>query len=147
MWLENLSSQLRKVVNFWECARDGPAWRSREVIVWNCDHKAWMVLTIPRCWTCQSLGYLPRRAPDLGGTSPREASMLLSTKMNEIGDLENSFASDMEMQSLKISQFISCFVLFQYFLSMLHFFNFGMITYILCHYIFKVCDLFLTLIL
>lgn len=38
------------------------------------------------CWRIQDVGhvrvmeYLPRRAPDLGGTSPREASMFTINK-------------------------------------------------------------------
>jgi len=44
----------------------------------------------------------------------------------------------MEMQSLKFAQLLYSLALVQYFLKKL---PFGMVMYILCHYILEVCDL------
>lgn len=42
------------------------------------------------------------------GTSPRQRSVLLSTKLKEIGDLKSTLALNIDMQSL---EFLFCFSL------------------------------------
>lgn len=69
--------------------------------------------------------------------------MLQSTKLNGTADLESILTSDMEIKNLEISQLVFGLALIHYFLTMLPFLCFGMIMYILCHYMLEVCDLLL----
>ncbi|CAO2634474.1 hypothetical protein LEMLEM_LOCUS22679 [Lemmus lemmus] len=62
------------------------------------------------------------------GTSTRERSVLLSTKLNRIGGLKSILTSDMEMQSLEFDQLVFGLVLVQYFLVMLPSLLFGMVS-------------------
>jgi hypothetical protein len=48
------------------------------------------------------IGYLLRRAAN-SGTSPRERSVLQSTKLKGVGDLRSALTSVMEMQSLEFA--------------------------------------------
>lgn len=68
--------------------------------------------------------------------------MLQSTELKEAGGLRSILISDMEMQSLELVPRVFCLVLVQYFLTMLPFLPFGTVTYILCHYVLEVRDLF-----
>ena len=49
----------------------------------------------------------------------------------------------MEMQGLEFTQLVFCLVLLQYFLIILTSLHFGTVTYILCHYMLEVHDLFI----
>ena len=91
----------------------------------------------------RAVGSLPRRAADRSGTSPRERSVLQSTKLKGVGDLRSILTSDMEMQSLEFAQPVFSLALAQHFLAILPFLRFEMAMYILCHYMLEVCDLFL----
>ena len=46
----------------------------------------------------------------------------------------------MEVQSLEFAQLVFSLALAQYFLTMLPYLDFGMVMYILCHYILEVYD-------
>ena len=74
-------------------------------------------------------------------TSQKERSVLQSTKLKGVGDLKSH--QTLEKQNLESVQLIFCLALFQYFLIILPFIPFGMVMYILCHYMLEVCDLFL----
>ena len=64
------------------------------------------MLAIPEPWnTCQK--NLQIRC----GPSPRERSMLWSTKLKGVGDLKSDLASDMEMQSLEFAKLVSVMLL------------------------------------
>jgi hypothetical protein len=100
------------------------------------------MLEMPELWdTCQG------KLLTGSGTSPSERSMLLSTKMEGIGELKYALTSDMETQSLEFSQLVFSLALVQYFFTMLPSLSFGTVMYILCHYMLEVCDLFFILIL
>ena len=72
------------------------------------------MLEMPESWgTCQ--GELLTGS----GTSPRERSVLQSTKLKGIGDLKSALTSDVEMQSLEFAQLVFGLALVQYFLTML----------------------------
>lgn len=58
------------------------------------------------------------------------------------GNLKSVLTSDMEMQSLEFAQLVFGLTLVQYFLTMFPFLHFGVVMYILCHYMLQVCDLF-----
>jgi flagellar biosynthesis protein FliP len=64
--------------------------------------------------------------------------VLQSTKMKRIRDLKSILTSGMEIQGLESAQQVFGLALVQYFFTML---PFGTVMYILCHYEFKVCDL------
>ena len=66
------------------------------------------------------------------GTSPRERSVLWSTKLNRVGDLKSILISDMGMQSLEFALLILGLALVQYFLTMFPLSPFDMIICILC---------------
>ena len=85
--------------------------------------------------------YLQRRTLTGSGTSPREGSVLLSTKPNGFGDVERILTLDMEMHSWEFVQLVFSLAVVQYFLAMLPPLNFGRVIYTLCHYMLKVCDL------
>ena len=84
------------------------------------------MLEMPESWdTCQ--GELLTGS----GTSPRERSVLQSTKeVKGVGDLKSALTSDMEMQSLEFAQLVFGLALVQYFLSMLPSLCFGMVMYV-----------------
>lgn len=67
--------------------------------------------------------------------------MFQSTELNRVGDLENILILRREMQSLESTLLVFNFALFQYFFTMLPFFYFGIVIYILCHCILQVCHL------
>ena len=67
--------------------------------------------------------------------------MLRSTKLKRVEDLKSVLTSDLETQSLEFAQMVFGLPLVQYFLSMLPSLHFGMVLYILCHYMLEVCDL------
>ena len=69
-------------------------------------------------------------------TSPRERSVLQSTKLKGTGDL----TSDMEVRSLEFAQLVYHLALAHYFLTMP---PFGMAMYILCHDMLEACGLLL----
>ena len=56
-------------------------------------------------------------------------------------NLKSALTSDMEMQSLELAEVISSLSLVQYFLTVLHFFPFGMVMCILCLYRLEDCGL------
>ena len=92
------------------------------------------MLEIPELWdTCQQELITERR------TSPRERSMLQSTKLKGVRDLKGVLISDVEIQCLEFAPLV--FGLAWYFLTMFLFLHFGMVMYILCHYMLEVCDL------
>ena len=53
------------------------------------------------------------------GTSPRERSVLQSTKLKGVGDLKSILTPDLEMQSVKFAQLVFGLALVQYFLTVL----------------------------
>lgn len=94
------------------------------------------MLEMPEPWdTCQGKLLTGK------GTSPRERSVLQSTKLKGVGDLKRVLTSDMELQSLELAQLVFCLALVQYFPTTLSSLCFGIVMYILCHYMLKVCDL------
>ena len=84
------------------------------------------------------LGYQPKKAANRNGTNPSE-KRILQSKLKRVRDLKRVLVSDVEMQNLEFAQLIFSLVLV---LTMFPFLCFGMVTYILFHYILKVCDLF-----
>ena len=79
---------------------------------------------------------------------PEKRSMVSSTKLNGIGDLKKVLISDMEMQSLNIAH--QGLVLFWFSISSLCLHThlcFGMVMYVLCHYLLELVICFLILIL
>ena len=74
-------------------------------------------------------------------TSPRERSVLQSTKLKGVGDLKTALTSDMEMQSMEFAQLDFSLDLVQCFLTMFVFLPFGMVMNSLCHYMLEICDL------
>ena len=68
--------------------------------------------------------------------------MLYSIELKGAADLKNVLASAMKMQSLEFVQLVFGLALVQYFLTMPPSLCFGMVMYILCHYMLEVCDLF-----
>lgn len=99
-------------------------------------------------WRTQDVGdtramvYLSRKAANREWNSPKERSVLQSTKLTGVGDLKSVLTSDMEMQSLEFVQLIFSLTLVQYFLTMPPSLCFGMVMNILCHYMLEVCDLY-----
>ena len=67
--------------------------------------------------------------------------MLQSTKLKGAGDLKSNLTSDMEMQTLETAHLVFGLALVGYFLPLLHFLTFGIVMYILCHYMLEACDL------
>jgi hypothetical protein len=61
------------------------------------------------------------------GTSPRERSVLLLTKLKGVEGMKNILTSAVEMQSLEFAQLGFGFVVGQCFLTMLSFICFGMV--------------------
>jgi len=114
------------------CGRGLPAWTSGEATVEIVKVKPGLpwrhpeILKMPELWdTCQ--GELLRGS----GTSPRERSVLQSTKLKGVRYLKSMLTSDGEMQNLEFAQLVCKFALIQYFLTM---FPFGMIMFILYHW-------------
>ena len=120
-----------------------PCWGSREATVWSC----WS-------WSLDCLGDSKMlEMPELfdnsreelltgSGTSPRERSVLQSTKLIEAGDLN---AGQTIARKCRVWGWPDVFglALVQYFLAMIPCLCLGMIMYILSHYMMGVCDLFL----
>ena len=72
---------------------------------------------------------------------PRERSVLQSTKLKGVENVESILTSQMEMQSLEFAQLLFNLSLVQYFLNMLPSLCFGTVMCIPCHYMLEVCDL------
>lgn len=89
----------------------------------------------------RATGYLLRKAAKREWEQAKERSVLNSTKLKGVGDLKIILTSDMKIQILEFVQLASRLALVQYFLTMLPSLSFGMVMYILCHCMFKVCDL------
>ena len=62
-----------------------------------------------------------------------------SIKLKGVGDLKNAWTSDMKMQNLKLDLLVFSLALVQHFLTTLP--SFGMVMYLLCHYMLEVYDL------
>lgn len=71
--------------------------------------------------------------------------MLKLTKLKGVGNLEYYLKYEDTESGVCPVGFQPCLV--QYFFTMLLFLSFGMLIYLLCHYILKICDLLLDLIL
>lgn len=84
--------------------------------------------------------YMPRRAANRVWNHTRERITFQSIKLKGVEDLKSILTSDMKMQSLEFAQIVLGLALAQYF-CLLPFLLCGMVIYILCHYILKVCDL------
>jgi hypothetical protein len=85
------------------------------------------------------LWYLPKKAAN-SGNSPRESSVLQSTKLKGVADL--NLTSEMEIEFGVCTAGFGL-ALGQYFFTMLPSLHFGMIMYVLHHCMLEVYDLFL----
>ena len=95
-------------------------------------------------WRCQDvrdarvMESLLRRAANREWNQPKTKK---STKQKGVGGLKNISTSKMEVQSLEFAQLVFGLALVQYFLTMLPSLCFGVVTYILGHFMLEVCDL------
>lgn len=69
--------------------------------------------------------------------------MSQSTKLEGVRDLKSTMTSNRKMQNLEFAGLVLGLALIYYFFTVLPFFPFGMVMYILCCCMFKVCDLLL----
>lgn len=69
--------------------------------------------------------------------------MSQSTKLKGVRDVKSSMISNRKMQNLEFAGLVLGLALIYYFLTVLPFSPFGMVMYILCRCMFKVCDLLL----
>lgn len=66
----------------------------------------------------RALCYLPKRTANCG-SSPRERSVLQTSKLEGVGNLKRPLTSNMEMQNLEFALLCFCLALVQYFFTML----------------------------
>lgn len=84
------------------------------------------------------MGQWPRRAANREWKQPmRKKCGVVKKKLKVTGELKSALTSAMEMQSMEFAQLVFSLVLIQYFLTVL---LFGMVMYILCHYMLEVCN-------
>ena len=67
--------------------------------------------------------------------------MLQSAKLKGIGYLKSVLISGMQMQSLEFPQLAFGLAVVHYFLTMFQSLCFGIVMYILCHYVLEICNL------
>ena len=92
---------------------------------------------VSRCYSCG----IPNKTANRSRTSPSERSVFQSTQLKEVGDLKSILTSDMEIQNLECVKLVFRLALVHYFLTILPFLHFGMVMYILVHYMLEVCNL------
>ena len=76
-------------------------------------------------------------------TNPRKKSVLQSTTLKGVGDPKSALTTDMKMKSLEFTQMVSGLAFVQNSFAMFPSICFGMVMYLLFHYMLEACDLFL----
>ena len=89
----------------------------------------------------RAVSHLLTEAATKEWNQPKRWKCVSDTKAERSGNLKSILTSHMEMESLEFAQLVCSLALVQYFLTMLPSLHFGMVMYILCHYMLEVCDL------